>query len=117
MARISLVGLVFAVSLAMPSVSAPADTLCEGNVQDLNTMLPTLQLSGEVQREVEILEFEAGKLCEEGQAEEANLRVTDAWDAIINDSELTVPTVAELSTNSCTDGIAAVEKKAEASKA
>jgi hypothetical protein len=95
------------------TTSSAADAACAEDVADLERVLLTLTMPTDLRREAEGLMDQAKALCESGDDAAASSKSDEAWQQIVSSDEVAGPTVAELATGSCQDGVALVQGQVE----
>lgn len=106
-ARFVVIG--FVVGTLMPLTAAAADATCEKNLEDFQRVTEVVVIGGETEREVQKLWSAAKTDCTEDRAAAARDKLNEAWAAVLGDDRLLVPTVAEVATDTCSEGMQTVE--------
>lgn len=102
-----------ALILQLTTGAPAADAACKEDVGDLERVVPTLTMPTDLRREGEALQSQAGLLCEGGDEAGASGRIKEAWEKILASDEVTARTVAELATDTCTEGVATVRREVD----
>ena len=102
-----------AVFLQLTTAAPMAGAACKEDVGNLERVVPTLTIPTDLRREGEVLQSQAGELCEGGDEAAASGKVREAWQKILASDEVTARTVAELATDTCTSGVAMVRQKVD----
>jgi hypothetical protein len=94
----------------MVTLAPPAEAGCEQDLEVVERVVPTLVLTGDLRREVEALQTEAGLSCHGGETASADSAIAELWRKLLESDDVTPPTVVELTVAPCSEGIDAVEQ-------
>ena len=114
--RIAL-ALAGALALGASGAAAQDDAGCEQDLSDLEGVSAEIVLGSSTTREVTLLLHAAKAACGAGRSEEAHTQLGEAWAQILGDSSLLAPTVPQLASSPCGDGMGELEQRVAVTEA